>query len=120
MQRTSSSRVNTIIYTISTSILLVGLILQIVVLWEPARYILLLGALGYLWAMVAYKASKETLRIRRLIRFAHFSGLLWLAGAICLFLKSELWIIFFTIACVFMLYSNIALSRRHRKSSDSK
>lgn len=116
MRRTNSSRINSIVYTISTLILLAGLILQIFVLWPHARYVLLLGSLGYLSAVVAYRAGKDTLRIRRLIRLAHFSGLLWLAGAICLFFRSELWILFFSVACVFMLYSNIALSRGHSKS----
>ena len=116
MRRTNSSWLNAIVYTISTSILLAGLILQVLVVWPHARYILLLGSLGYLWAVVAYRAGKDTLRIRRLIRLAHFSGLLCLAGTICLFFKSELWILFFSVACVFMLYSNIALSRRHSKS----
>lgn len=116
MRRTNSSWLNAIVYTVSTSILLAGLILQIFVLWSHARYVLLLGSLGYLSAVVAYRAGKDTLRIRRLIRLAHFSGLLWLSGAICLFFKSELWILFFSVACVFMLYSNIALSRGHSKS----
>ncbi len=120
MQNKNRFEINNIVYIISTQILLLGLLARIILQWEIARWVLLPGALLYLWAVIAYRPKQDNLRIKRLLRLAHFSGLLWLAGAISMFMQSELWIIFFFVACVFMVYSNIALSCIVNKSSKTK
>lgn len=106
-----------LLYIISTILLLVGLILHLIVMWYGARYILLLGSLGYMSSVVLYTPHTHTLRIKRLLRLAHLSGLLWVAGSIALFFGSSLWITFYVAACIFMLYSNIHISSQKHGTS---
>lgn len=74
------------------------------------RYCLLAGALGYMAAVVLYRPGQSSLRLNRLIRMGHFSGMLWLASALALLFESATWAIFAGIACLFMLYSNIMIA----------
>lgn len=106
------------LYVASTLLLLLALLLLIIFEMSWARYILLLGTLGYLLSVVSFRPKKASLRLNRLIRMGHFSGLLWLASAIALLFNSSLWAIFAGVACLFMLYSNIMItfSKEAKKS----
>ncbi len=106
-----AKKIHSALYTLSSILLVLALALLIVFELNWAKYLLLAGGMGYLFSVVWFRPQENgNLRIRRLIRMAHFSGILWVAGAFAIIWKSQLWIIFCSIACIFMLYSNITLS----------
>lgn len=112
-----SSKMHNLLYMASTLLILLALLLIIIFEITWGRYVLLVGALGYLLAMLSYAPSQGSLRFRRLVRMGHFSAMLWMASGIALLLNSSLWAIFAGVACLFMIYSNIMItfSKEKRK-----
>lgn len=117
-----SRSVHTVLYTVSTLVLLVALLLIIVFEIHWARFLYIAGAMGYLFAVVWYRPQKRSIRLNRLIRMAHFAGLLWTASAIAYTMNSKLWAVFAGIAVLFMLYSNIAITfnKENKPTQDEK
>lgn len=102
-----------ILYGASGLLLLAGLLAHLSLSHACAPFLLAAGSIGYIVSVLLSQRSKEQdLRGKRLHHMALFSGLLWLASSIALWLKSGTGYAFLIGAIILMCYSNIALAFR--------
>lgn len=87
--------------------------------WDWTGWIYLAGAILYTLYYLLLPHKQMTIRYRRLVRMAFFSGILLIVSAGFMIQHNNLWILIFALALVFAIYSTILLLIAKRKGDNN-
>lgn len=79
---------------------------------DYAKYIYATGAVILLVAKIIMPIVKEPLRLRRLMRMEIWTGIIFMVGAVFMFLPGKDWIAFTLAGGVITLYTSILIPRQ--------
>ncbi|MFC4665583.1 hypothetical protein [Falsiporphyromonas endometrii] len=88
--------------------------------WSWTPWVYLFGAILYTLYFLLMPHKQMTLRYRRLVRMAFFSGILLIISSSFMLRHNNLWILLFALAMVFAIYSTVLLALNKDKDGEDK